>query len=47
MVWNEMQSLILPVLGLCDAQIEELECKSSSPLAVITFQLAAFGFGGC
>lgn len=45
-VWNEVQSLILPVLGLCDAKIEELACKCSSALAVITFQLAAFDFGG-
>lgn len=46
-VWNEVQRLILPVLGLCDAKIEELACKSSSVLAVITFPLAAFDFGGC
>jgi len=45
-VWNEALSLILPVAWLWDAKIEELACKSSSPLAVITFQLAAFDFGG-
>lgn len=46
-IWNEVHSLILPVVWLCDAKIEELVCKSSSPLAIITFQLVAFDFGGC
>jgi len=46
-IWNEVQSLILPVVCLCDAKIEELACKSSSPLAVNAFQLSAFDFGGC
>lgn len=33
-------------LGCVMLKPEELACKSSSALAVITFQLAAFGFGG-
>lgn len=49
-MWNHLEwstHLILPVLWVCDAKIEELACKSSSPLAVITFQLVAFYFSGC
>lgn len=45
-IWNEVLSLILPVAWLCDSKTEELACKSSSPWAVIAFQLAAFDFSG-